>query len=183
MGAGRRWVEGRWRLGGMRWQCSPSLLEGHQVLVRSSTRAGELEAAGSLLGRKYFSAKGVSCLGSNPAARHWLGDLQSALQDRQHLPRMGKHPAAACTGQAPEGGEMAPLHGISSEAQPTAMLSCNHLVHNKNQRKEKGLSILWDQSLLPGRKGPHQLTKPTGTQIYFVGSSSALGAGTRMKSK
>lgn len=137
MGAGRRWVEGRWRLGGMLWQCSPSLLEGHQVLVRSRTRAGELEAAGSLLGRKYFSAKGVSCSGSNPAARHWLGDLQSALQDRQHLPRMGKHPAAACTGQAPEGGEMAPLHGISSEAQPIAMLSCNHLAHNKNQRKEK----------------------------------------------
>lgn len=56
------------------------------------------------------------------------------------------------------------LCGISSEPQPTAVLSCNHLAHNKKSKEgegdanKKGLIILWDQSFLPGRKEPHQIS-------------------------
>lgn len=50
----------------MLWQCSPLLPEGHQVLVRNSTRVGELEAAGSFLKRKYFQARECPALAAPP---------------------------------------------------------------------------------------------------------------------
>lgn len=52
-------------------------------------------------GEKILLAKGVSCPGPKPTARRWLIDLSLALQDSQHLPCVGKHPATVCTGQAP----------------------------------------------------------------------------------
>lgn len=137
MGAGRRWVEGRWRLGGMLWQCSPSLLEGHQVLVRNSTRAGELETAGSLLGRKYFQPRECPVLA--PALQPGTGSETNHQHCRTENISHAWENAAARIGQALEGGEMVPLHGLCSEPQPTAVLSCNHPAHNKNQRKEKGM--------------------------------------------
>lgn len=102
-GAGRRWVEGRWRLGGMLWQRAPLYTRGTPGtgLVRNSTRAGGLRAVGSLFGEKILATKGASCPGPNPTARRLLGDLPLALEDRQHPQCMDKHPAAACTGLVP----------------------------------------------------------------------------------
>lgn len=81
---------------------------GNTRLGTISRIAEGLEAAGSLLGRKYFLAKGVSCTGANSTARRWLGDLSLALWDRQHPQCTEKHLAAACTGQAPEHAQLHP---------------------------------------------------------------------------
>lgn len=95
MGAGR-WVEGRWKLGGMLWQCSPSLPEGHQVLVRNSTRAGELEADSSLLWWKYFQPRECPALAPAPQpgleTNHQLcrtDSISHARDNVQQLPAQG----------------------------------------------------------------------------------------------
>lgn len=59
----------------MLWQCSPSLPEGHQVLVRvQEHKSWETRSCWLTFGEKILSAKGVSYPGSSPTARHWLRD-------------------------------------------------------------------------------------------------------------